>query len=89
MKFIITEGKSAKPDDNVRLARIIEQAKEKSLPMATLKNFLEKAQKSKIGGNIGIFETRGPSGCIVLIQILSDNVPRCRNLLNGHLKKAK
>ncbi|XP_003425452.1 translational activator of cytochrome c oxidase 1 [Nasonia vitripennis] len=87
MKIAIAEGKSAKPDENVKLARLIDQAKKNSLPMATIKNLLEKMQSSKAKGQTAVFESRGPSGCVVLIQLLSENIIHTKQHLNSHLRK--
>lgn len=88
-KSLISEGKSAKPEENPLLARVVEQAKKNSLPMSTIKNFLEKLQNSKTSGQSVVVESRGPSGCVVLIHLLCDNVTLTRNNLNTHLKKTK
>ncbi|XP_058795318.1 translational activator of cytochrome c oxidase 1 isoform X2 [Phymastichus coffea] len=87
LKVAITEGKSAKPENNHKLARVIEEAKRKSMPMATIKNFLEKAQSSKIGTQSAFFESRGPAGSMVLIHLLTENIPHTRSYVNMHLKK--
>lgn len=85
--MFVTEGKSAKPEENIKLARLVDQAKKNSLPMATIKSFLEKMQNSKAKGQTAVYESRGPSGCVVLIQLLSENVVHTKNNLNTHLRK--
>lgn len=84
----IAEGKSAKVEDNVKLAKLVEQAKKDSLPLTSIKGFLEKMQKSKIGTNSVVVESRGPAGCVVLIHLLSENVARTRHALNTQLRKS-
>ncbi|XP_014207420.1 translational activator of cytochrome c oxidase 1 [Copidosoma floridanum] len=89
MKVAIAEGKSAKPEENSKLAKLIEQAKKRSLPMTTVKSFLEKMQSSKNRVNSVVFESRGPSGSIFLIHVLCENVNATKNQLNTHLRKTK
>lgn len=57
--------------------------------MTSIKNCLEKLQSSKTGAMSVVVESRGPSGCVVLIHLLTDNVTHLRHILNTHLKKTK
>lgn len=86
--YYFTEGKSAKPEDNPKLAKLIEGAKKKSLPLTTIKNFLEKMQTAKPLQK-AIVESRGPAGSLALIYVLSDNIVQTRNEINHQLKKIR
>ncbi|XP_014235307.1 translational activator of cytochrome c oxidase 1-like [Trichogramma pretiosum] len=87
MRYVIAEMKSADPDHNPKLARLIEQAKKNNLPQSSIKGFIEKMQKDKSQMQTAVFESRGPSGSTVLIQSLTDNFKHTKQMLNQHLKK--
>ncbi|KAJ8665104.1 hypothetical protein QAD02_006766 [Eretmocerus hayati] len=88
MRIAIAEGKSSKPDENPKLARVIEAAKDASLPMNTIRNALEKMQASKGGTQSVVVESRGPCGCVLLIHALTENVALSRQQFNTPLRKA-
>ncbi|XP_032666183.1 translational activator of cytochrome c oxidase 1 [Odontomachus brunneus] len=87
MKGAIQEYGSAKPNDNLKLAQIIEQAKKKNMPVASIKNFLEKMESRKNKTQEGVIEIRGPSGYVMLVRYFTDNFKQFEGDLNHKLKK--
>ncbi|KAF7995704.1 hypothetical protein HCN44_006811 [Aphidius gifuensis] len=87
MKVAIAEGKSAKPLDNLKLAQIIEEARSKCVPLATINGTLEKAEKSKTATQSEIVDFRGPGNAKFAVKILSDNLCAVRMNLNTVFRK--
>ncbi|XP_011297362.1 translational activator of cytochrome c oxidase 1 [Fopius arisanus] len=87
MQVAIAEGKSHKPIENLKLAQIMEEAKKKCVPAATIAGVLERAEKSKTKSRAELLDFRGPGGSIFVIKILSDNIPLIKNLLNTVFRK--
>ncbi|XP_063985740.1 translational activator of cytochrome c oxidase 1 [Diachasmimorpha longicaudata] len=87
MKIAIAEGKSHKPLENLKLAQIIEEAKKKCVPAATIAGVLEKAEKSKTKTQSDLVDFRGPGGSIFIVKILSENPVALRMNLNTVFKK--
>lgn len=87
MKVAIAEGKSAKPLDNLKLAQIIEEARSKCVPIATINGTLEKAEKSKTATQSEIVDFKGPGNAKFAVKILSDNLCAVRMNLNTVFRK--
>ncbi|KAL0984472.1 hypothetical protein UPYG_G00141980 [Umbra pygmaea] len=87
IRIAVKEGGSSNPEFNVALANVIEQCREKNMPKATVEAAIRGAEKSKAGTQ-HTYEARGPGGCMILIDILTDNNTRSlqelRHLLNKH-----
>ncbi|XP_043279662.1 translational activator of cytochrome c oxidase 1 [Venturia canescens] len=87
MRVAITEERSCKPADNTRLAQVIEVAKKKSMPVATINAVLEKAAKSVTATELAKIDVRGPGGCILIVELLTDNVRGTKQKMNIPFKK--
>ncbi|XP_034992981.1 translational activator of cytochrome c oxidase 1 [Zootoca vivipara] len=74
------------PELNTNLANIIEQCRSKSMPKASIEAALTCAEKIK--SSYLLYGVRGPGGCTLLIEILTDSAKRSsndiRHLLNKH-----
>ncbi|XP_042364209.1 translational activator of cytochrome c oxidase 1-like [Plectropomus leopardus] len=74
IKIAVKEG-GPNPDLNVNLAHVLEQCKSKNIPKASIEAAIKNAEKSKPASQ-HIFEARGPGGCLLLIEVLTDNHAR-------------
>ncbi|XP_012221912.1 translational activator of cytochrome c oxidase 1 [Linepithema humile] len=89
MTVAIRQGGSTKLNENAQLARLVEIAKKANMPVATIKNFLEKMESRKNKTQTGIIEVRGPSGYFMLIRYTTDNTRVFEMNLNIKLKKTR
>lgn len=62
----VSEGGSANPDSNLRLAQVIEQARRHSMPVATIQNVLKISQKRKEDCKPALLEIRYSYSQIVI-----------------------
>jgi len=88
-KYLFLEGGSTKPNQNIKLAQLIEQAKKANMPSTTIKNFLEKMEAIKNKNHKGIIEVRGPNGYVMLISYLTHNPKAFVMDINSKLKKTR
>jgi len=88
-RYLFLEGGSTKPNQNLKLAQLIEQAKKANMPSATIKNFLEKMEATKNKNHKGIIEVRGPGGYIMLISYLTHNPKAFAMDVYSKLKKTR
>ncbi|KAK0087899.1 hypothetical protein PV325_013778 [Microctonus aethiopoides] len=86
MKVAIAEGKSSKPETNLKLAQIIEEAKKKCMPVATINGVLEKVDNAK-AKTIELVDFRGPGTSIFVLKLLTENLKGIRMNLNTVFKK--
>ncbi|KAK0175769.1 hypothetical protein PV327_009493 [Microctonus hyperodae] len=86
MKVAIAEGKSAKPEINLKLAQIIEEAKKKSMPVATINGVLEKIENAK-PKTVELVDFRGPGNSIFILKLLTENLKGIRMNLNTVFRK--
>lgn len=63
------------PDTNLNLAQILEQCRSKNMPKVSVEAAIKSAEKAKPASQ-HIFEARGPGGCLLLIEVLTDNNSR-------------
>lgn len=75
------------PTHNVKLAKLIEQAKKANMPVASINAFLEKVEARKNKTQTGAIEIRGPSGYVMLVRYTTDNIRSFMILLHTNLKK--
>ncbi|EFN76106.1 Coiled-coil domain-containing protein 44 [Harpegnathos saltator] len=87
MKVAIQEHGSTKPDNNLKLAQVIENAKKANMPISSIKSFLEKMEATKNKIHEGIAEIRGPNGYAMLIYYNTNNVKQFKMDLRNRLKK--
>ncbi|XP_029687660.1 translational activator of cytochrome c oxidase 1-like [Takifugu rubripes] len=58
---------------NLNLAQILEQCRSKNMPKASIETAIKSASKPL---SQHVFEARGPGGCLLLIEILTDSNSR-------------
>lgn len=84
IRIAVKEG-GPNPDLNLNLAHILEQCRGKNMPKASIEAAIKGAEKAKPTTQ-HMFEARGPGGCLLLIEVLTDNNSRThqevRRLLN-------
>lgn len=85
IKIAVKEGGS-NPDTNLNLAQILEQCRTKNMPKASVDAAIKNAEKAKPAFQ-HIFEARGPGGCMLLIEVLTDNNSRCQQDIRRLLTK--
>ncbi|XP_051530515.1 translational activator of cytochrome c oxidase 1 [Myxocyprinus asiaticus] len=73
IRIAVREG-GPNPEFNIALAQLLEQCRNKNLPKATVEGAI-KGAKSKPGAQY-LYEARGPGGCTLLIEVLTDNNTR-------------
>ncbi|XP_029954821.1 translational activator of cytochrome c oxidase 1 [Salarias fasciatus] len=74
IKIAVKEGGS-NPDLNLNLAHLLEQCRSKNMPKASIDAIIKSAEKAKPVSQ-HMFEARGPGGCLLLIEALTDNISR-------------
>ncbi|KAM3592363.1 uncharacterized protein V6R79_017222 [Siganus canaliculatus] len=74
------------PDMNINLAQILEQCRNKNMPKASIETAIKNAEKAKPASQ-HTFEARGPGGCLLLIEVLTDNNSRSQQDIKRILNK--
>ncbi|XP_028990704.1 translational activator of cytochrome c oxidase 1 [Betta splendens] len=74
IKIAVKEG-GPNPDMNLNLAHIVEQCRSKNMPKASIEAAIKSAEKAKPTSQ-HLFEARGPGGCLLLIEVLTDSNAR-------------
>ncbi|XP_036429124.1 translational activator of cytochrome c oxidase 1 isoform X2 [Colossoma macropomum] len=85
IRVAVKEGGS-NPEFNITLAQLIEQCRNKNLPKSTIEAAIKGAEKSKAAAQC-LYEARGPGGCWLLIEVLTDNNTRSHNEIKHILTK--
>uniref|UniRef100_A0A3P8T0Q1 Translational activator of cytochrome c oxidase 1 n=1 Tax=Amphiprion percula TaxID=161767 RepID=A0A3P8T0Q1_AMPPE len=85
IRIAVKEGGS-NPDLNLNLAQILEQCRSKNMPKASVDAAIKSAEKSKPATQ-HMFEARGPGGCLLLIEVLTDNSSRTHQEVKRLLTK--
>ncbi|XP_039645058.1 translational activator of cytochrome c oxidase 1 [Perca fluviatilis] len=85
IKIAVKEGGS-NPDMNINLAHILEQCRSKNMPKASVEAAIKSAEKAKPASQ-HMFEARGPGGCLLLIEVLTDNNSRSHQEIKRLLNK--
>ncbi|XP_070782821.1 translational activator of cytochrome c oxidase 1 [Enoplosus armatus] len=85
IKIAVKEGGS-NPEMNVNLAHILEQCRGKNMPKASIDAAIKSAEKAKPASQ-HMFEARGPGGCLLLIEVLTDNNSRSHQEIKRLLNK--
>ncbi|XP_061444604.1 translational activator of cytochrome c oxidase 1 isoform X3 [Rhineura floridana] len=85
IRLAVKEG-GPNPELNSNLANIIEQCRSKSMPKSSIEAAVAGGDKTK--SSYLLYGVRGPGGCALLIELLTDNTKRSfheiRHLLNQH-----
>ncbi|XP_061665719.1 translational activator of cytochrome c oxidase 1 [Syngnathoides biaculeatus] len=74
IKIAVKEG-GPNPDMNVNLAQLLEQCRNKNVSKASIETAIKNAEKAKPASR-HVFEARGPGGCLLLIEVLTENTAR-------------
>ncbi|KAM9426269.1 translational activator of cytochrome c oxidase 1 [Pholidichthys leucotaenia] len=86
IRLAVKEG-GPNPNLNSNLAQLVEQCRSKNMPKATIEGAIKSAEKAKPASH-HMFEARGPGGCCLLIEVLTDNSTRTtqevKRLLNNN-----
>ncbi|KAF3704432.1 Translational activator of cytochrome c oxidase 1 [Channa argus] len=84
IRIAVKEGGS-NPDLNINLAHLLLQCRNQNMPKASIEAAIKSAEKAKPASQ-HMFEARGPGGCLLLIEVLTDNhsrsVQEIKRLLN-------
>ncbi|XP_030257326.1 translational activator of cytochrome c oxidase 1 [Sparus aurata] len=72
IRIAVREG-GPNPEMNINLAQILEQCRSKNMPKASIETAMKAAGKP---AHQHMFEARGPGGCLLLIEALTDNHTR-------------
>ncbi|XP_054623051.1 translational activator of cytochrome c oxidase 1 isoform X2 [Dunckerocampus dactyliophorus] len=83
IKTAVKEG-GPNPDMNVNLANILEQCRNKNIPKASIEAAIKNAGKP---ASPYMLEARGPGGCFLLIEVLTDQPPRSQQEVRRVLTK--
>ncbi|XP_047466082.1 translational activator of cytochrome c oxidase 1-like [Mugil cephalus] len=85
IRIAVKEGGS-NPEMNVNLAHILEQCRSKNMPKASIDAAIKSADKAKPASQ-HMVEARGPGGCLLLIEILTDNITHLRQEIKRILSR--
>lgn len=85
IRIAVKDGGS-NPDMNINLAQILEQCRSKNMPKASIETAIKNAEKAKPASQ-HTFEARGPGGCLLLIEVLTDNNSRSQQDIKRLLNK--
>lgn len=71
----------------MKLAYLVEKAKKNKLPSGSIKAILERYQTQKISDkNLWIY-VQGPDGCLLIFQLVTNNLHVSKARVNHHIKK--
>ncbi|KAK4321468.1 hypothetical protein Pmani_007728 [Petrolisthes manimaculis] len=87
MRVAIKEGGGTDPKLNLKLARVLEFAQRNSMPLATMKNFLQNYQKSEDKEVLSLVELKGVGGLVMLVEVQTVNLIKTRNSIKSVIKK--
>ncbi|XP_039862551.1 translational activator of cytochrome c oxidase 1 [Simochromis diagramma] len=85
IRIAVKEGGS-NPELNLNLAHILEQCRSKNMPKASIDVAVKSAEKAKPASQ-HMFEARGPGGCLLLVEVLTDNNSRTHQEIKRLLNK--
>lgn len=85
IRIAVKEGGS-NPDRNLNLAQILDQCRRKNMPKAAIETAIKNAEKAKQMSQ-HMFEARGPGGCLLLVEVLTDNHTRSQQDIKRLLNK--
>lgn len=85
IRIAVKEG-GPNPEMNINLAHILEQCRNKNMPKASIETAVKSVEKGKPASQ-HMFQARGPGGCLLLIEVLTDNVTRTHQAIKHLLNK--
>ncbi|KAI9536738.1 hypothetical protein NQZ68_031813 [Dissostichus eleginoides] len=83
IKLAVKEG-GTNPAMNVNLANVLEQCRSKNMPKTSIEAIIKTATKP---GSQLTYEARGPGGCMLLIEVLTDNITGTNHEIKRLLSK--
>ncbi|KAJ3608459.1 hypothetical protein NHX12_025506 [Muraenolepis orangiensis] len=85
VRIAVKEG-GPNPLFNAALSSLVEQCRNHNMPKASIDTAIRTAEKAKAGAQ-HMFEAKGPGGCVLLIEVLTDNNNRTHQDLRYLLTK--
>ncbi|XP_040290913.1 translational activator of cytochrome c oxidase 1 [Bufo bufo] len=85
IKVAVREG-GPHPDFNPQLYQLVEQGRQRNMPKASIEVAIKGADKCK-PTSYALYQARGPGGCSLIIELLTDNTNRSFAELRGLLNK--
>ncbi|KAJ0015951.1 hypothetical protein NQD34_014241 [Periophthalmus magnuspinnatus] len=85
IRIAVKEG-GPNPELNLNLAHLLEQCRNKNMPKASVEAAIKSAEKSKPASQ-QMLEVRGPGGCLLLIEVLTDNNSRTQQDIKKIISK--
>lgn len=87
MVVAIREGKSANPDENIKLRQVIDRAKIANMPVATIKRCLESFNADKSNYESYFAEIKGSGGYTMVINYVTDTQKKVLSDIKSRTKK--
>ncbi|XP_075211732.1 translational activator of cytochrome c oxidase 1 [Lycorma delicatula] len=87
IKIAIQETGNADPTYNSKLSQAIDVARVNHVPSATIQSFINQAKNSSDKSKVLWIDLKGPRGCFVIIQTLTSNPKRTKDLITNIIKK--
>lgn len=84
IKIAVKEG-GDNPEMNINLAHVLEQCRVKNMPKASIEAAIKSAKAKPASQHM--FEARGPGGCLLLIEVVTDNNSRSQQEIKRLLVK--
>lgn len=85
IRIAVREG-GPNPELNLNLAHLLEQCRNKNMPKASVEAAIKSAEKAKPASQLMV-EARGPGGCLLLIEVLTDHSSRTQQDIKKILSK--
>lgn len=85
IRIAVKEG-GPNPELNLNLAHLLEQCRNKNMPKASVEAAIKSADKAKPASQHTV-EARGPGGCLLLIEVLTDHNSRTQQDIKKILSK--
>ncbi|KAK7508756.1 hypothetical protein BaRGS_00000322 [Batillaria attramentaria] len=85
-RAIIKETGNADPKSNLKLARLIAEAKSKDVPNANIEKILSQMSRMKDASPM-LFEAKGPAGSVMLIEALASKPQSMKGELQSVVRK--
>ncbi|KAI9556814.1 hypothetical protein GHT06_016605 [Daphnia sinensis] len=82
IKAVIKEQGSSDPKQNIKLAHLVEQARQHNVPVEKVQQVLKSAAQSQEDLKQYILEVRGPKGTFFVIEVLSTSYLKAKQGIN-------
>lgn len=87
IRVAVKDAGQGDPKLNARVAQAVDQAKRNDVPNATIENAIKSAMTSKESLEPLVLEVKGPGGCFLVVETLTDHVTRTRQNIRSVLNK--